>query len=78
MARRTRLIAVCDKCLKASCWHGIFLCGEARGAGLVLKTSAQLRKLGSEHPDYFSRREVEKHCGGSLWEDSIHQRNQPA
>jgi hypothetical protein len=78
MARRTRLIAVCDKCLKASCWHGIFLCDDSRGAGLLWKTSAQLRQINAEHSDYFSRAHVEKHTGGSIWEGDVYQRDQPA
>lgn len=63
--RRERLITVCDACLRACCWHGIFMCDDSRDAGLVQKTASELRKLNREHPSYYSRREVEKHCGGT-------------
>lgn len=46
-------IDVCDKCFRRSCWDGIAMCDEARNAGLVKKTVAQLRQLAVEHPDYY-------------------------
>lgn len=42
-------IMVCDACLRASCWHGEFYCGAAKGAGTVLRSVADLRSLGREH-----------------------------
>jgi len=48
-----KLITVCDKCLQASCWQGIFMCDESRSAGIVQKTRRQLRKLAREHPSYW-------------------------
>ena len=65
MAKRQRLITVCDACLRASCWHGIFFCDNYMTAGTTKKTSRELRKLNLEHPDYYSKKEVERHCGGS-------------
>jgi hypothetical protein len=47
------LITVCDKCLQASCWQGIFMCDEAQTAGIVQKTRKELRKLKREHPAYW-------------------------
>lgn len=67
MMRRVRLITVCDKCLRASCWHGEFMCQEAGTAGTVQKTAAELREIGAEHADYYSRKNVERVCGGSDW-----------
>jgi hypothetical protein len=46
-------ITVCDKCFMASCWHGEFMCDDARYAGTVEKTVAELRKLDLEHPDHW-------------------------
>ena len=46
-------INVCDKCFKRSCWDWIFPCDEARDAGLVLKTRAELVTLDREHTSYF-------------------------
>lgn len=46
-------ITVCDNCLQASCWQGVFMCDESRGAGTVVKTVAELRALGREHPYYW-------------------------
>lgn len=48
-----KLILVCDKCLRASCWHGFFMCDEAKTAGLVEKTRKELRKLRREHSSYW-------------------------
>ena len=59
-----RLVTVCDACLRAACWHGIFMCDEARDAGTVEKTVAELRALKREHSSYYSVREVERVCGG--------------
>lgn len=63
--KRVRLITVCDKCFRACCWHGVLMCDASGSAGAVQKTAAELRKLGAEHPDYFSKREVERVCGTS-------------
>jgi hypothetical protein len=49
----TDRITVCDACLQASCWQGIFMCNEARDAGVVVKTVAQLRKLHLENESYW-------------------------
>src|SRR3990172_3555488 len=48
-----KLITVCDKCLTASCWNGIFMCEQAEDAGIVQKTYRELIILGLEHPSYF-------------------------
>jgi hypothetical protein len=45
-------ITVCDKCLRASCWQGIFMCDESRLAGTVQKTKHELEKLNLEHSSY--------------------------
>lgn len=50
----TTLIEVCDACLQASCWYGAFMCDAAQNAGTIMKTVAELRTLGREHPDYWS------------------------
>jgi hypothetical protein len=47
------MITVCDKCLMAACWRGIFLCEEARDAGIVQKPRSELEKLGREHSCYW-------------------------
>jgi hypothetical protein len=61
--RKEHLIEVCDKCLRASCWHGVFMCDEAYSAGTVSFTRRELRKLNREHSDYFSPKEIERVCG---------------
>ncbi len=48
-----RTITVCDKCLRACCWHGNFMCDEAYTAGITEKTIAELKELDREHPDYW-------------------------
>jgi len=47
-------VLVCDKCLKASCWHGEFMCDEAQTAGLKVLTVGDLQKLDREHPENWS------------------------
>lgn len=51
--RGTDMVTVCDKCLMASCWHGIFMCDKAQTAGTVNKPVSELRKLKLEHPSYW-------------------------
>lgn len=46
-------ITVCDACLQACCWHGIFYCDEYECAGTVEKTIEELRTLNLEHPQYW-------------------------
>ena len=58
-----RMVTVCDKCLQASCWHGIFMCDEARYAGTVEKPVSELRRLKREHPSYYSVAAVRRVCG---------------
>lgn len=36
-------VTVCDKCMRACCWQGEFMCDEALGAGTVVRTVAELR-----------------------------------
>ncbi len=46
------LITVCDKCLCATCWQGVFLCDRAHEAGTVQKPRAELVAHGREHPSH--------------------------
>jgi hypothetical protein len=48
------LIQVCDRCMRACCWQGEFMCDYADMAGTVYRTRDQLRagKHG-EHEDYW-------------------------
>ena len=48
-----RTVTVCDKCLMATCWQGIFMCQESQYAGIVQKTIAELKALDREHPSYW-------------------------
>lgn len=49
----TDQIEVCDKCFRACCWHGYFMCEEAQGAGTTFKTVGELKALDLEHSDYW-------------------------
>lgn len=61
-----RLVTVCDKCLQASCWQGLFYCDDYVTAGTVDKTVAELKKLNLEHPSYWSVPHLRKiGCMGS-------------
>lgn len=48
-----RLVTVCDKCKCASCWHGEFMCDDAKGAGIVDLPVSTLREMALEHPRYW-------------------------
>lgn len=47
------LVTVCSECLQASCWQGIFMCDNARHAGVVQKTKEELMQLNLEHQSYW-------------------------
>ena len=46
-------VTVCDKCLKASCWQGVYMCNDTRNAGTVEKTIKELKKLKLENSSYW-------------------------
>jgi len=50
-------VTVCDKCLMASCWQGIFMCDAAYRAGTLEKTIEELKNLNLEHPSYWENNE---------------------
>lgn len=51
--REHRMIVVCDACLQASCWQGIFMCQQSQNAGITEKSIAELTELNLEHPCYW-------------------------
>lgn len=62
---RERLITVCSECLRASCWHGEFMCEMSRNAGTVKKGERELDRLAIEHPSYYAKARIEKICGST-------------
>jgi len=46
-------ITVCDHCLMASCWQGIFMCNESLEAGTVEKTVEELKELALESESFW-------------------------
>lgn len=48
----TDLITVCDHCLQASCWQGIFYCDDYKTAGTVQKTRAELQGMREADPEF--------------------------
>lgn len=51
-----KTVTVCDKCFRACCWHGEFMCDGARTAGTVERTVAELRTANhGEHEEYWQR-----------------------
>ena len=46
-------VTVCDHCMQASCWQGVFHCDDYQTAGTVEKTIDELRELGLESPTYW-------------------------
>lgn len=51
--RASDLITVCDKCLQASCWQGVFMCQESLHAGITQKRRDELEVMGLENPSYW-------------------------
>lgn len=56
-------VTVCDQCLTASCWHGVFMCQESKDAGTKKLLASELLRLGLESPDYFSHETLLRVCG---------------
>ena len=53
---KNQTITVCEECLQASCWQGIFsMCEEAHYAGTVEKTVQELEALDLEDPSYWDK-----------------------
>ncbi len=52
--REKDLITVCDKCLRASCWKGIFMCDESSFAGIVEMEKTVLIEMELEHKCYLT------------------------
>jgi hypothetical protein len=68
--RRDYFVTVCDRCLKASCWHGIFMCESSRDAGTREILASELRKMRTdthEHPSYFAVAGLMRICGSVRW-----------
>lgn len=55
--KKNTFVTVCDKCFQASCWHGVFMCYEAKFAGTVVKSIAELEDLNLENPCYWVEEE---------------------
>ena len=48
-----KMITVCDKCLRASCWQGISMCPQSQTAGTTQITVTALQKLNLESACYW-------------------------
>lgn len=57
------LVTVCSACRCASCWHGEFMCQQAKNAGTVDVLASVLRAENREHPDNFSIAKLQEVCG---------------
>jgi len=53
-------ITVCNACMRACCWHGMFMCDEARCAGITELTREQLVELGLESSEYWTQEGIER------------------
>ena len=58
-----RMITVCSNCLRASCWHGNFMCDDAKNAGTVEKSEYDLADLNLEHHSHYSEERIKEVCG---------------
>ena len=57
------VVTVCAACLTASCWHGEFMCQRAANASVTTRLASELRALGREHSDHFSRESIREISG---------------
>lgn len=48
-----KTVTVCNKCLRACCWQGEFMCEWAKTAGTIEETIEVLKMMNLEHPDYW-------------------------
>lgn len=53
-----RRVTVCAECLKASCWHGVFMCDLSFRADITTRTVRELDALGYEDPSHYSTERV--------------------
>lgn len=51
----SRMVTVCDKCLMAACWRGLFMCDRSASAGTTRRSVGDLRLLDREHPGFYKR-----------------------
>jgi hypothetical protein len=50
-----RRVTVCNACLCASCWQGMFRCSCALLAGTTTKTVTELKALELESPHFWKK-----------------------
>lgn len=48
------VVTVCDKCHRACCWQGVFMCDDAYDAGTEKRNVIDLVEMNEEHPDYWN------------------------
>ena len=60
---KTKLIEVCDKCKRASCWYGEFMCDEAQNAGTIKLPISKLREFNYEDASYWSDEKLKEVYG---------------
>ena len=46
-------VIVCDSCMTAACWQGIFMCDNSFGAGTCEVERHVLENMELEHPSYW-------------------------
>lgn len=58
---------VCSNCLRCSCWLGIFMCDESRGASLYRARKVDLLRMGLENEDWMDEQSalVPRHDKGT-------------
>lgn len=62
-ARPGYIVTVCDRCMRASCWHGEHPCDGARSAGTREVSSTDLDAAAREHPSNYSADKIERVTG---------------
>jgi hypothetical protein len=53
--KEKKIVTVCDRCLRACCWQGVFQCEEAKSAGVRQMSVSELEKLDLEGRQYWRK-----------------------
>lgn len=61
-----KVMTVCVACLRVTCWWGLFYCVEYKSANIMEMPVKKLRKLGLEHPSYWTKDALMRYTGVDL------------
>lgn len=63
MGFNSKLVVVCDRCFRACCYYGEFMCEDAVIAGTGTLSVKELKALDREHSSYWTNKTFERIYG---------------